>query len=153
MLDEARFEFERIAAGNFSGLPVDGSRELCVSLLAEVCNALGDAGRAAELIELLRPCEGKLLAFLMSAVCLGPADRLLGTLASTAGRDEDAERWHRAGLRLAERIDSPLWRAHCLYDYAVHLGKAQAARQMLREAADICERYHLWGLKQRIVYL
>lgn len=150
MLGEARTEFERVSAENFSGLAVDGSQELCISLLAEVCNALGDAGRAPGLIELLLPCEGRLLAFHMSAVCLGPADRLLGMLASTSGRSDDAERWHHAGLELAERIDSPLWRAHCLYDYAVHLGGARAAREMLTEAAGICERYHLVGLGQRV---
>ncbi|MGH4025155.1 MAG: ATP-binding protein [Pseudonocardiaceae bacterium] len=153
MLDEASCEFERLSAQYFSGLPVDGSQELCISLLAEVCNALGDAGRAPGLIELLLPCEGRLLVFPMSAVCLGPADRLLGMLASTSGRGQDAERWHHAGLELAEHIDSPLWRAHCLYDYAVHLGGARPAREMLTEAAGICERYHLVGLGERVARL
>lgn len=49
---------------------------------------------------------------------LDDADRLLGMLASTAGRPADAERWLARALDLSRRLDSPLWTAHCLYSYA-----------------------------------
>jgi hypothetical protein len=93
-----------------------------------------------------------LLVFLVSAAVLGPADRLLGILASAAGRPDDADRWHRSGLDLARRLDSPLWVAHCLCDYAVHLlpSDGSEARRMLAEAATICEEHGLAGLGHRV---
>jgi class 3 adenylate cyclase/tetratricopeptide (TPR) repeat protein len=152
MLDEARAEFEGFAGAELENVPHDASRELCLGLLAEVCAALGDAARALRLIEELLPCEGRLLVFLGSAVCLGPTDRLLGMLASTAGRSDDAERWHRSALEMTRRLDSPLWRAHCLYDRAAHLLSTDAviAGEMLAEAAAVCERHGLAGLAVRV---
>ncbi len=151
-LDDARREFEAVLSAGLGSLPADGSRELCGGLLAEVCAALGDAQRASWLVEQLRPCQGKFLVFLASAVSLGPTDRLLGMLASAAGRSDDAERWHRAGLRFARNLDSPLWIGHCLYDYAVHLiaSDGAGAEPMLAEAAAICDEHDLPRLGQRV---
>jgi hypothetical protein len=72
-------------------------------------------------------------------------------LASTAGRSAEAERWHRSGLELAHRLYSPLWIAHCLHDYAVHLlpSDASRARSMLAESAAVCDRHGLAGLGHR----
>ncbi|MEA2592099.1 MAG: hypothetical protein QOD62_1930, partial [Actinomycetota bacterium] len=151
-LDDARREFEAVLSRGFASLPADGSRELGVGLLAEVCATLGDAKRAAWLVEQLRPCQGRFLVFLASAVSLGPTDRLLGMLASTADRPEDAEHWHRAALELARNLDSPLWIGYCLSDYAVHLiasGRPGASR-MLAEAAAICNKHDLPRLGQRV---
>jgi DNA-binding SARP family transcriptional activator len=151
-LDDARREFEAVLSAGLTSFPTDGSRELCVGLLAEVCAELGDEQRAPWLLEQLRPCQGKFLVFLASAVSLGPADRLLGMLASTADRSEDAERWHRAGLQFARNLDSPMWIGHCLYDYAVHLmdSDRSEAERMLAEAAAICDKHNLPRLRQRV---
>jgi tetratricopeptide (TPR) repeat protein len=151
MLDDARREYESVLAEGYAGLS-DGSGELSLGLLAETCAALGDARRAPWFLEQLRPCEGKFLVFLVSAVCLGPADRLLGMMASRAGRANEAERWHRSGLELARRLDSPLWTAHCLYDFAVHLlpSDRSGARRMLSEAAGLCAEHGLDSLGRRV---
>jgi hypothetical protein len=152
LLDKARQEFEAIVSAGFAGLPVDGTRELCVGLLAEVCAALSDATWAPWFIEQLRPCEGRFLVSYGCAAGLGPTDRLLGMLASTADRPDDAERWHRTGLQLAHRLNSPLWIAHCLCDYAVHLLHSHRSRatHMLAEAASICDKHRLPTLGQRV---
>jgi tetratricopeptide (TPR) repeat protein len=152
MLDEARSELEGFCGQGLENVPNDASRELCLGLLAEVCAALGDTERAGGLIDGLLPCEGRLLVFLGSAVCLGPTDRLLGMLASTARHPGDADRWHRAALDMARRLDSPLWQAHCLYDFATHLldTDAATARRRLAEAAALCERHGLAGLAARV---
>ncbi len=152
MMAEARSQFETFAGGNFTTVPLDASRELSLAFLAEVCVALGDAERAPLLIDLLRPCEARLLAVFGSAVCLGPTDRLLGMLATVAGQSADAERWHRAGLDLARRLPSPLWTAHCLHDYAIHLRPTgpTAGDALLAEAADLCSRHALAGLAERV---
>jgi class 3 adenylate cyclase len=151
-LEDARREFDAILSTGFGGLLAGSTRELCVSLLAEVCVALGDARRAPWFLEQLRLCEGRFLVSLASAVPLGPADRLLGMLASTAGRPDEAERWHCRGLELARHLRSPLWIAHCLYDYAVHLlpRDRSGAGMMLAQAAAICEEHGLPGLGQRV---
>jgi tetratricopeptide (TPR) repeat protein len=151
-LDDARREFEAVLSAGLTSFPTDGSRELCLGLLAEVCAALGDTHRAPWLLEQLRPCQGKFLVLLASAVSLGPTDRLLGMLASTAGRSDDAQRWHRAGLQFARNLDSPLWIGHCLYDYAVHLMDfdRSEAKRMLAEAAAISDKHDLPRLGQQV---
>jgi tetratricopeptide (TPR) repeat protein len=150
-LDDARREYESVLAEG-SGLSAGGAWELNLGLLTEACAALGDAARAPWFLEQLLPCRGKLLVFLLSAVCLGPADRLLGMMASMAGRADDAERWHRSGIEMARRLDSPLWIAHCLHDYALHLQPSDrlGARRMLAEAAALCQEHALHGLGQKV---
>lgn len=150
-LDDARPEFEAVLSEGLAGF-ADGSWDLGMGLLAEVCVALGDVERASLFLELLRPCEGRFLAFLGCAAGLGPVDRLLGMLASLAGRREDALKWHTTGLELARRMNSPLWIAHCLCDFAAHVLAADqlTARRMLAEAAAICEEHRLLGLGRRV---
>ncbi len=150
MRDEARVEFEALARDEFAAVPDDGNRLMLLCLLAEVCCAVGDPEHATDLLEKLRPCEGRMLVF-FSPVCLGPADRLLGMLASVAGRANDAERWLARALELSRR-GSPLWTAHCLYDYAVHLPPTDAGRAaaLLEEAARLCQRHGLVGLGRRV---
>lgn len=84
--------------------------------------------------------------------CQGPADRLLGMLASTAGRVDDAEEWFERALIFSRQLPSPLWVAHCLYDFAVHRDRTGggAAETMLAEAAEICARHGLVGLETRV---
>lgn len=152
MLDNARQEFEAILSEEFAGLPIDGTRELCFGLLAEVCVALSDAPRAPWFIEQLRPCEGRFLVSYGCAAGLGLTNRLLGMLASTASRPDDAERWHRTSLELARHLNSPLWIGHCLYDYAAYLLYSHRSRatHMLSEAANICDEHRLATLGERV---
>jgi class 3 adenylate cyclase len=152
LLDEARHEFECLAAEDFAAVPDDGNRGLCLALLVEPCCALGDSRRASWLLEALRLCEARLLLFHGNVACLGPADRLLGMLAATAGYPEEAERLFNHSLEFSRRLNSPLWVAHCLFDYAMHLQPREPARAqaMLTEAAELCERQALIGLGQRI---
>jgi tetratricopeptide (TPR) repeat protein len=154
-LDDARREYDAVLAEGSAGLTAAASWELNLGLLTEACAALGDAARAPWFLEQLLPCRGKLLVFLLSAVCLGPADRLLGMMASMAGRADEAERWHRSGIEMARRIDSPMWIAHCLYDYARHLQQSDrpGARRMLAEAAALCQEHGLDGLGQKVQLL
>lgn len=148
MLKEARAELDSLAAARFTDLPTDGSRDLCIGLLAEVCAAVGDDERAALLLEQLSPCEGRLLVFVGTSACLGPADRVLAVLASTAGRADDAERWYRRAIELSGRLRSPLWTARCLYDYARHLLAIDppATQRIVAEAAAISKEHHLTGI-------
>lgn len=155
MLPEARAELDGMGDEGSTGTPDDASPELSLGLLAEVAVGLGDATRAGGLIDRLLPCSGRLLVFLLSAVCLGPADRLLGMLASTAGRLEEAESWFESALALARRMESPLWVAHTLYDYSVHLQAHDGGdcAKLLSEAAHLCRRHELKALGARVDHL
>jgi len=150
MLDEARAEFDRLASDCFATFPSDHNRTLLLSLLAEVCCALGDADRAAWFLDQLRPCQGRVL--LWQQACLGPADRILGMLASVASRSAEADGWHTRALELSRRLGSPLWTAHCLSDYADHVwpGDPDRAESMRDEATALCGRHHLAGLRRRL---
>ncbi|MGH2687586.1 MAG: ATP-binding protein, partial [Actinomycetota bacterium] len=97
-LDDATQVFESVMHDGPAAVPTDGTGELWHGLLSEVCATLGDGARAPWFLEQLRPCEGRFLVFFGSAAGLGPIDRLLGMLASTAGRLEEAEAWHRRAL-------------------------------------------------------
>jgi DNA-binding SARP family transcriptional activator len=151
-LDEARRQFDRLAADSFSGVPHDGTRLLCVGLLAEVCAALGNAESAPWLLEQLRPCEQRLLVLFGTTACLGPTDRLLANLAAVIGDRAQAERWYDRALHMARGLPSPLWTAHCLHDFALHLRDTDPARakSMLEEAAALCQRHDLVGLGRRV---
>jgi class 3 adenylate cyclase len=151
MLDEARAEFERLAADRFAAIPQEAGKEVALGFAAEACVALGDGARASELFALLTPCQGKLLAPMQQA-CLGPADRLLALLAATAGRKDEAEGLFARAIDFSRRMPSPLWLAHCLHDAASHLEarEPERARAMQAEAAELCERHGLVGLSQKI---
>jgi len=56
--DEARAEYEKVAAEDFTAMPRDGRWLYCMVYLSEVCAALGDAERAPVLYRLLTPYAG-----------------------------------------------------------------------------------------------
>lgn len=151
-LDDAQRAYEDFLAQRAGTFPDDGSHDLVMSLLAEVCVKVGDSSRAPWFFEQLRPCRGKLVVCLLSAICLGPADRLLGLLATTAGDPEAGQRWLHSGLELARRTESPVWVAHCLFDYASHLQVADpaGAELMAAEAGALCGDYGFHGLGARM---
>ena len=79
--DEARAVFEALAGAGFDALPRDANWLIAVTLLAEVCGALGDAERAPELHRMLEPYAGRNVIVGRAATCNGAAARLLGILA------------------------------------------------------------------------
>jgi hypothetical protein len=152
MMEEARTEFERLAAGDFAAIPDDHTQEIALGFAAEGCVAVGDAERAEQLLVRLSPCRGKMLQGFAQA-CLGPADRLLAMLAATAGREHEADALFDAAIDLSRRMPSPLWLAHCLHDGAVQwTGRdADRAELMLAEAGELCQRHGLAGLARKLL--
>ncbi|MGH2689596.1 MAG: hypothetical protein ACRDKW_12425, partial [Actinomycetota bacterium] len=55
-------------------------------------------------------------------------------------------------LDMSRRLESPLWTAHCLSDYAVHLRASDVptAAHMLNEARAVCEAHGLKALGQQV---
>jgi len=134
--DEARAEFERFAAGDFTGVPFNEEWLLGMTLLADVCAALGDVPRAVRLYELLvRYCE--LHAVGQVEISFGAVARALGKLAATAGRFEQATRHFEAAIQLNQQSGARPWTAHARHDYARMLaahGDRQKAHQQLAQA-------------------
>ena len=134
--DEARAEFERFAAGDFTGLPFNEEWLLGMTLLADVCAALGDVPRAGRLYELLLPYR-ELHAVVLPEISFGAVARALGKLAATAGRFEQATRHFEAAIQLNEQSGARPWTAHARHDYARMLaacGERQKAHQQLAQA-------------------
>lgn len=139
-LDEARAEFERLSLHDFLDLPKDGNWLVAITLLAEVCAALGDARRAEQLAELLAPHAGRVIVVAQGASCRGAVTHYLGLLAATAGRGDealahfgDAAATHdRLGAR-AHAITTRVAWARCLLS---HRGDAQLAHRLLAQARE-----------------
>jgi hypothetical protein len=91
--DEARREFERLAADDFATVGLDMRHAVNLAALAVGCATLGDQRRAAVLYDKLRPAAGRHLLFGPALLTAGPAARYQGLLATTMRRF-DAARLH-----------------------------------------------------------
>jgi class 3 adenylate cyclase len=88
----ARRELERFAGDDFSAIPRDVNWSAAMSLLGEAIALIGDADRAERAYDELLPYEGLIIVVARAVGCNGPIDRVLGLLAQTMGRLDDAER-------------------------------------------------------------
>ena len=133
-VSEAHREFAVLAHREFSDVPerVDWMAE--VATAAHVCCDLGDARRAAPLYELLRSSHRRFLIIGLGVLSLGSADHLLGRLAETMGRREEAEMHFRVALERNAAAGAHAWLAHTKLDYALFLARS-----------DTCARRDFWG--------
>ena len=134
--DEARAEFERFAADDFTELPFNEEWLLGMTLLADVSAALDDVPRSVRLYELLLPYR-ELHAVGQPEISFGASARALGKLAATAGGFEQATRHFEAAIQLNQRSGARPWTAHARHDYARMLiarGDHQKAHQQLAQA-------------------
>jgi len=114
--DDARAQFERLAADDFAAVPRDALWQTCLAYLAEVCAALGDSTRAARLYELLLP-YAELNVLVGLDFYLGASGRYLGQLAATMARWEEAQAHFEHALDLDERTGARTWLAHSRYQF------------------------------------
>jgi hypothetical protein len=137
--------FEGVAADGFDALPRDANWLIAVTLLAEVCGALGDAERAGELHELLAPYAGRNVLVGRAASCNGSASRLLGILASALGRWDEAERRFADARKMHVRMGARPWLARTELAWAEMLlsrgapGDHRVARERLAEGIVIAD--------------
>jgi predicted ATPase/DNA-binding SARP family transcriptional activator len=150
---EARTEFEHLAANDFADLPQDALWLTCIIYLSEVCAFLGDADRAAVLYQLLLPYAGHNVVVGFVVACYGAVSRYLGLLATTMSCWEAAEQHFEEALKLNARIGAKPWLAHTQYQYAAMLltrdqaGDSDQAMSLLDEA--LATAYEL-GMKSLI---
>jgi DNA-binding CsgD family transcriptional regulator len=154
-LDEARAEFERLAARDFDDLPRDGRWATCLAYLAEVCAALEDARRAAMLYRLLLPYADRALVLGGGFVCSGASGRHLGMLAATMSNWSASERHFEEALAMNTRIGALLPLAHSHHDYAAMLlargdpGARERAKALVQSCLSSARKMGARALEER----
>ncbi len=125
-LDEAR---EQVAALELDEIPEDVDWLTTMTLLADVCAELGDAGRAKRLYTLLLPYAEVNVVIGLGALCEGSAARHLGRLAAVAGSFEDAARHFERALARNEALGATVCLTRTRLDYAQALAGGPGARE------------------------
>lgn len=157
--EEARAELEVLARDDFAGVPRNLAWLGTVALLAELCAALRDNGRAAALHEMLAPYEKRTVVVDWGIVATGSVARYLGLLASTAERFDEAAAHFERAIENDEAIGAWPNVAHARRDHAVMLlkrdapGDQQRAGELLGTALRGSERLGMIGLTHEIASL
>jgi DNA-binding SARP family transcriptional activator/tetratricopeptide (TPR) repeat protein len=151
--DEARHEFERLAADGFAGIPQDGDWMIAMTMLADSCTALGDAERAARLYQLLFPHRESNVVIGIGAACLGSAEQYLGRLATTMGERTTAVEHLRRALARNAALKAPVHVAHTQLDCARALGPGREARGLIEAAARTAQELGLPAVARRAANL
>jgi tetratricopeptide (TPR) repeat protein len=153
--EKAQALFEELAAGEFTDIPQDGVSPASMTFLAEVCAALGDRRRAEVLYRLLSPYAGYAIVASEWA-SFGAASRLLGQLAATMGRWQEAESHFDQALAMNARMGAKPWLARTQYHFAQMLlarlepGDGERARLLLGDALKIARQIGMQSLATRI---
>jgi DNA-binding SARP family transcriptional activator len=135
----AKRALDELVADDCAALPFDMERLYGMSLLAETCALLDDAGSAPVLYGLLHPWAGFNAADHPEGI-RGSVSRYLGLLAMAMKNWDDAEGHFEDGLAMNERMGWRPWLAHTQADYARMLlardgtGDSQRAAELLDRA-------------------
>ena len=118
--DEAIPILERLAIDDFAAIPRDVNWLPAMSLLSLSVIALGDHDKAARMVGLLEPCQGRnvVVGGVAATSCYGPAAYNLGELLAFLGRNEEAITKFDIAVRLDEAMGARGWLAHALHGRA-----------------------------------
>jgi class 3 adenylate cyclase len=159
MIEEARAELDMLAKDDFAIFPRDGNWPIGMALLAETAAIVGDKERAAYLYDQLLPVGDKCILVGAGVDCYGPTHRLLGRLAATLERWDDAERHFNDALEMNAQIKAGRFAGWAFYQYADMLlrrdgrGDREKALSLLSQALDVAERLGLTALLERALKL
>jgi DNA-binding SARP family transcriptional activator len=149
--DEARAEFEVMAATGFD-FPLDANWLIAITLMAEVCGALGDSARAAQLYAMLEPYAGRNVVVGRNATFNGSASWLLGWLAAAQGRYELAETHYAAAQEMHAAMGARPFHARTQVAWAEMLlarGETERAAEMLADAILVADALGMVVLAER----
>jgi tetratricopeptide (TPR) repeat protein len=153
---ETALAFEQVAAAGFDKLERNMMWLVALTVMADVCAFLGDAPRAAELEQLMRPYAGQIVLSGEAWNCYGAADRSLGLLAATRRRWDEAETYFRHALECNTTLGSPPWVAQTQFAYAQMLlgrgmtGDIEQAHDLLARAGSTADQLGMLGLATRV---
>ncbi len=100
----ARRQLEGFPGDDFSAIPKDVNWVVGISLLGEAIALIGDSERAGPAYDELLPYQGLVIVVARATGSNGPVDRVLGMLAQTMGRLDDAERHLENAVEIATRM-------------------------------------------------
>ncbi len=152
---EARGEFERLAANDFSTTPFDPHGVIALGWLSQACASLGDANRAVVLYEHLRPRADEIVIQRAGLYCLHTVSHHLGLLATTMSRFADAERHFEDALVTSARIGARPWIPRTQFHYAEMLlrrgaaGDREKAVRLLEQSIPIAAELGMKSLLER----
>jgi tetratricopeptide (TPR) repeat protein len=115
--EEARREFEAMAAQDFADVQRDAIWNITMTYLAEGAAFLRDTRRCEQIYEMLLPQAGQNVMVTFGA-CNGPVARYLGLLAAALGHFDDAERHFEDALAMNRRLGARALGARAESDYA-----------------------------------
>jgi DNA-binding winged helix-turn-helix (wHTH) protein/tetratricopeptide (TPR) repeat protein len=139
---EARHEVDRLAREGLASFAGTEGWRASLAMLAEATVSLGDAANAARLHAELLPLERYCLVLGDGVLCLGPAARVLGSLAALLERWDEAEAHFARALELSQGLGSPPWAARTRLDFGralVRRGRPEdraRAQRLLCDASD-----------------
>ena len=132
-IEDARTEFEVLAASDFTDIPLDANWKVGIAILSTVCNFLDDVERARRLYEMLAPYADLMVTAGMPADILTSVHLPLGLLAATL------ERWDEMDFHLTEAAAR---------NQALGCRPWTAAAR-LEHATDSREAQSIWGCRAR----
>jgi class 3 adenylate cyclase len=137
--EEARREFEAMAAQDFADVQRDAIWNITMTYLAEGAAFLRDTRRCEQIYEMLLPQAGQNVMVTFGA-CNGPVARYLGLLTAALGHFDDAERHFEDALAMNRRLGARALGARAESDYARMLlerdapGDRERALQLTNDA-------------------
>ncbi len=155
-LADAQAEFEVAAEAGFDQIPIDNVWGTTIPLAAEVCAAIGDGERAAQLYDLLSRYQGCFLVVTTSIACHGAVDRFLGLSARAMGELDIAAQHFQAALAANRRIGAAVISARTATDYAATLllrdrgDDRHLARSLIADARITTSRLALTSLEREL---
>jgi class 3 adenylate cyclase/tetratricopeptide (TPR) repeat protein len=141
-LDAARVHFDHLASDDFTHIPRDAVWIAAMAGCAEICAALGDAARAAQLYELLLPYERRYVVLSFGFAFIGSVAHFLGQLATVNSQWEQALQHFETAAAMHRRIGALPALARTGYEYARMLldrdrpGDREQAHELLAQAVE-----------------
>ncbi len=158
-VEEARPDFERLAAADFEDVPLDAQWMPAMARISETCAWLGDAKRAERLYELLLPYDGLVVVGGRAAGVMGSVPLYLGRLAATMSRIDDAVRHLEDSLELTGRMGDRPFNAETRFHLAAALlergaeGDRERALDLLGECLASAQEMGMRRLVERALAL
>jgi predicted ATPase/class 3 adenylate cyclase/tRNA A-37 threonylcarbamoyl transferase component Bud32 len=156
---EAREQFEKLAAEEFANIPDDVNYLVVIAAAAYAARFIGDARRAEVLYGMLLPYSGLTITANNGAVCYGAAALVLGELAETMSRVEEAESHYQEAIAMNERIGARPYLGNARVRYAEMLlargrpGDRRKALEQVDQALPIFQELGMKALLERALAL
>ena len=137
-VENARTEFEILAANDFTDIPMDANWKVGIAILSTVCNMLGEVECAQRLYEMLAPYANLIVTAGMPADILTSVHLPLGLLAATLERWDEMEFHMTEAAIRNQAFGLRPWTAVVRLEHATILAKrnqsgdAEHARELLK---------------------